>query len=687
MRTLMIVAWTVAGTLLLVAGSSPAQAGTPVTAYAPFVAENPGPGSVPITGMWRFHAGDNLSWAQPGYDDSHWELQQGNDTWGNQGHAGYWGWAWYRKEIDIRHAYKGLGVMMPPVDDAYELYWNGKLIGQFWRVPPHAKMPGTAYSAVFALPANESGDARGTLAVRIWKAIIPMNFAETLGGFEGPSWVGNMALLGVQSQRDLLGWERESLLVHLVSAGTLTSALVALMLYLAEGRQVLYLWFAGYLLVTGVRGFDSLAALQTLPLGWYQMFFFATTLGENVFLWLLLLCLFGMWNEKTWRWSARAVIAVDVGATALDAAVNFYWAQAGKGIWWVDGFGDVIESLAPLFAIVIVIVGLRRTRRQALLPLSVVTVLLALFRLVWENELVLVRFTHSDWFDRMLRHLRFHIGPYVVCTPCHQDILLVAVLLVTMAQYALRERRRKAQVELEMKSAAEVQQLLIPEAEQSAPGYEVESLYRPASEVGGDFFQVMAQADGSTLVTLGDVSGKGLKAAMTVSLIVGTLRTLSEFTSSPEAMLRGLNRRLMGRLGGGFATCLVVRLESHGAVTIGNAGHLAPFLGGSEVTLQGTVPLGIVEEPEFEVVQAQLREGETLTLYTDGIVEARNAKGELYGFARAQKLVASGAHPEAIAADACAFGQEDDITVLSISRSVACEPMGETAPVGEPVVA
>jgi serine phosphatase RsbU (regulator of sigma subunit) len=82
-----------------------------------------------------------------------------------------------------------------------------------------------------------------------------------------------------------------------------------------------------------------------------------------------------------------------------------------------------------------------------------------------------------------------------------------------------------------------------------------------------------------------------------------------------------------------------------------------------------------------------MQEGEVLTLYTDGIVEARNAKGELYGFARAQELVASGANPEAIAADACAFGQEDDITVLSISRLAAEKPMGETVPMGQPGVA
>jgi hypothetical protein len=361
---------------------------------------------------------------------------------------------------------------------------------------------------------------------------------------------------------------------------------------------------------------------------------------------------------------------------------NFLLAQGGRGVWWVDAICEVILSVLPLFAILIVAAGLRRRRDWALLPLSVVTVLLALFRVVWENELIVGQLTNLNWLDDALEHLRFHVGPYMVCTPCHMDVLLVAVLLVTMAQHALRERRRKTEVELEIKSAAEVQQVLIPEAAPSVPGYAVASFYRPAAEVGGDFFQVMTRADGSTLVVLGDVSGKGLKAAMTVSMIVGALRTLNDFTTSPVGMLQGLNRRLIGRLGGGFATCLVVQLEGAGGMIIGNAGHLAPLLGANEVALAGSLPLGIIEEPDFEEVRLQMREGETLTLYTDGIVEARNAKGELYGFSRVKELVASGATVEAIAADACAFGQDDDITVLSIRRLPAAEAMAETFQMG-----
>jgi serine phosphatase RsbU (regulator of sigma subunit) len=93
---------------------------------------------------------------------------------------------------------------------------------------------------------------------------------------------------------------------------------------------------------------------------------------------------------------------------------------------------------------------------------------------------------------------------------------------------------------------------------------------------------------------LGDVSGKGLKAAMNVALIVGTLRTLAEFDSNPAVVLTGLNRRLVGRLQGGFATSVVLRLGPSGNCTLANAGYLPPFLNTGELTMEPSLPLGIV---------------------------------------------------------------------------------------------
>jgi serine phosphatase RsbU (regulator of sigma subunit) len=183
--------------------------------------------------------------------------------------------------------------------------------------------------------------------------------------------------------------------------------------------------------------------------------------------------------------------------------------------------------------------------------------------------------------------------------------------------------------------------------------------------------------DASTLIVIGDVSGKGLKAAMTVSLIVGTLRTLTDYTQEPAEILQGMNRRLCGRVQDGFATCVVLRVKGNGDATIANAGHLAPFRDGEELPLRGSLPLGLADDAIYEELAFRLQEGETLTLYTDGIVEARNSVGELYGFERVQTLAQERKSAEQIVEAACVFGQEDDITVLSIRRLAAAEEPAE----------
>jgi serine phosphatase RsbU (regulator of sigma subunit) len=176
------------------------------------------------------------------------------------------------------------------------------------------------------------------------------------------------------------------------------------------------------------------------------------------------------------------------------------------------------------------------------------------------------------------------------------------------------------------------------------------------------------------LIIVGDVSGKGLKAAMTVSLIVGTVRTLAESTQSPAAILGGLNRRLLGRIRQGFATCLIMHIDSNGNCILANAGHLSPYRDEKEWEVPASLPLGLSPLAEYEEVRVQLKETETLTFLTDGVLEARNQKGELYGFERLAGLMRGRPTVEQVAEAAFSFGQEDDITVLSVTRVPTREP-------------
>jgi serine phosphatase RsbU (regulator of sigma subunit) len=235
-------------------------------------------------------------------------------------------------------------------------------------------------------------------------------------------------------------------------------------------------------------------------------------------------------------------------------------------------------------------------------------------------------------------------------------------------RYTIDNRRRQHAMEREFQNARELQQVLVPENLPALAGFSLTSAYRPAQEVGGDFFQIIPLEEGATLIVLGDVSGKGLKAAMTVSLIVGALRTLAETVSDPAEILAGLNRRLHGRLPHGFVTCLVLRLSSGGECMIANAGHPAPFLNQVEVSLPPALPLGLVLETRYDAISIVLNVDDRLTLYTDGLLEARDETGEIFSFERLKQLVATRPDASEAVAAAVNFGQDDDITVLTLTR-------------------
>ena len=217
----------------------------------------------------------------------------------------------------------------------------------------------------------------------------------------------------------------------------------------------------------------------------------------------------------------------------------------------------------------------------------------------------------------------------------------------------------------ELEAAREVQKVLVPAESPAVPGFQIESVYQPAGEVGGDFFQILPIASGGVLLVIGDVSGKGMPAAMTVSLLVGTIRTLADYTQSPSEILHAMNERMLARSHGGFTTCLVLRVGSGGLLTAANAGHIPPFKNREELAIDNGLPLGLSAESAYGESTLQLRPNDRLTLLTDGVVEARNRNGELFGFERTAEI--SAGTVEEITHAAQSFGQEDDITVLTLT--------------------
>lgn len=223
--------------------------------------------------------------------------------------------------------------------------------------------------------------------------------------------------------------------------------------------------------------------------------------------------------------------------------------------------------------------------------------------------------------------------------------------------------RDHAALEAELHAASTVQQLLLQSASTATPGFQVDSVYLPASEVGGDFFLVSTEPDGSLTAIVGDVSGKGLTAAMRVAMILGALRR--ELTHDPGTILAALNNALISRESIGFTTACCIRISLSGEYTLANAGHIAPYLSGCEISAPNALPLGLLPDQTYELVSGTLGVEDRLVLMSDGIPEARSQSGELYGFERLAELTRLSA--QKIAETAQEFGQEDDITVLALS--------------------
>ena len=135
-------------------------------------------------------------------------------------------------------------------------------------------------------------------------------------------------------------------------------------------------------------------------------------------------------------------------------------------------------------------------------------------------------------------------------------------------------------------------------------------------------------------------------------------------------MLKVLNQRLWGR-SQAAATCLALRIAADGGAVLANAGHMPPYLNGQPIEIEGSLPLGMIEDAEFSVLQFRFSQGDQLLLMSDGIAEATDLNGNLFGFERILDLLRNSASVAAIATAAQNFGQEDDISVISITRTAA----------------
>ena len=642
-------------------------------ANAPLVIDRLDAVPVPLDGPWQFLLGDQAAFADPAFDDSHAEQLSSDRPWGLQGHPSYVGFAWYRRHIEFkppRNTSLDVALLIPHIDDAYEIYWNGQLVGHDGKLPPFPEWH------EFSEPPQviQLGPARtGVLAIRVWKAPLISEDTGLRGGFESSPLAGTPE--AIATRRDLLAyqWLRSRQFDFALNLLYGLIGLLSLLAWLRDRRQWPLFWMAVFALA---RIFQLL--IYGLHLPWYlgiaNALWQPISSFRDIALWYLLLSLLELRDSPALVRFTRICAWVSVISTILDGLPYF--------IGWIPSIALYVEIAdAVLTAIYIltaalplVLVSAAVFRRKRLDKHRWLVALLAFTAGMFQTaEGVLPqgqRFTHWTFADRIDRPL-FVLGGNTVSVITATGLLLLFAIVYAVFRNADENRRRQNALEQEFQSARALQQVLIPTALPALPGFALTSAYRPAQEVGGDFFQIIpldGEHQGSSLVIVGDVSGKGLKAAMSVSFIVGAIRALANLVATPAALLGELNRRLFDRLQGGFATCVVLRIDPDGRGSVASAGHPAPFLNRKEMELPGALPLGMLATATFQEIPIQFRVGDHCTLYTDGLLEARNHAGVLYGFERLSRLLAARLNAAQAADATVRFGQDDDITVVTLTR-------------------
>ncbi len=605
------------------------------------------------TPVIRYQFGDDPSgskgWASPNFDDRAWPIAPQNQWPRPAFHSS--GFIWVRFSVPVHNDTTGLlslrvsgihGTLL-----AYDVFVNGTRVGKFGTVPPGPVVESVPRDAVFDLPFGLTAPGGvAHVALRIWYP----PFARSDGAFDS-------LVLTVDQSRILhaeeVGARQQALLTNLLPI-TLNA------LILLVGFSVLLLAYASHsrnLLLYG-------AMIFTVP--WITLFFeilearlFALSVPEQ-FLLLVIAQIPAMIVTLEFVWKIYDLKGIWIKRLAQTSIAFFnlgilltFLPDEPSAMVPVARVGFLISlQVFNVLTIAIYLWVLFVTRKKRLVAVAMMLVpissLLSGFRISYRGG--------PDLVD-----LAFFLAGLCLCG--------------VLAHQAWKEWRERDVLQTEFETAREMQQRLVPPAV-DVPGFRIESVYKPALHVGGDFFYIRPEDQDGILIVVGDVSGKGLKAAMTVSTMIGALRTMPAL--SPTRVLAALNRGLVGQMQDSFVTCCAARLGHDGKVTISNAGHLPPYENGAEVQVSAGLPLGIDPCAEYEESHFLLNSGSRLTFLSDGIVEARSPSGELFGFERTLQLSNSAA--ETIAQAAIDFGQEDDITVLTLTRLSVPHQVGLVTP-------
>ncbi len=640
---------------LRLAGQSSAVPATSVPVAAPVQGIH---AVLNLDGPWRFQAGDDPRWADPAFDDSKWQSVTLTEPLISQGLDSYSGYAWYRIRVQPEQlsAITGLSlnapldlIAAPNSVGQLMVYVNGVEAGH---TKGMTESPSMFQSPPLVVPLTNSGGT--VLAIRTWAG----SGVEIGRGLLDKVEVGPhdeiAGKLAVATNRQ---WDEHAVSAMVVTFLFACVAFLAAALFLSQRHHAEYMWMALLCLSVAAGGAaDATFELGQMPLGVYRIF--SLFMGRAFM--AITLEFVRRFTGIEWRKTVRGV-QIAVLLLPFVSLLN------------LEQIYEVLSVCAQVVFCGLVCFLLFRALRRGRGEAGVMLLPFFLAATADSADTILDYLASKHWIPMEFASPRFHLGPieFGTGTVAYTVFLgsLIAVILYQFVRVSQEEQRSSA----EISAARSVQALLIPTQLPSNQNFMLESAYLPIQGVGGDFFQVLPLNDDSLLIVVGDVSGKGLQAAMNSSTLVGALR--NELSHDPATVLEHLNRVLIGAVSSPgavpdlnaapcFATCLCARIFPDGTLMVANAGHLSPYRDGRELELEPNLPLGVIAGTRYEQNTFQLERGDRLVFLSDGVVEAMNPKGELFGFERTKQV--SNESARYIAQTAKRFGQTDDITVVSL---------------------
>ncbi|MGA7884269.1 MAG: SpoIIE family protein phosphatase [Acidobacteriaceae bacterium] len=599
--------------------------------------------TAPASPAIRYHYGDNPTWASPTFDDSSWPVAPQGSWPVPAFHSD--GFVWIRARVPVPAASSGtLAIRVTSLGsypEADRIFVNGRNVGGEGGFPPQGQPVYFRQSAVFPLSAGTATPGSTAVVVlRLWYVpVVRLSGGRSQLHFR----ISDSEAASTTQRADLLA---ETL-------GRVPDlALNALMALLGLG--LLVFWFL-------TRRTELLwCALLLISYPLLEWFFDATDLGllsipyRDWALIEVLLSIPGMVTTVEFIWTVHGLRARGWRRSAHFSWILYNGAHlavcsgvlASPLVWWSNTTTIVFVQIFNAITLVanLWVLLIRRYNRAIAAAMCVIPIASALAYFGWWESWT-IGTVYIDLFN-----LGFLLSGFAI-----------AAMLI---QRAVAAWRQGDHLRIEFAAAREVQQQLVPAALPAIDRFRVAAAYLPAAEVGGDFYQVLPQPGGSALLIVGDVSGKGLRAAMTGTLVLGAFRSLAQENLPPAQILSRLNAQLLASSDGGFVTCLCAHIQKNGALTLANAGHLSPYRNGEELQIESGLPLGITADTTYAESALTLASRDTLTFLSDGVVEAQSPAGELFGFDRARQISTHSA--ESIAQAAHAFGQQDDITVLTL---------------------